>query len=47
VAAVPRVPVIAEALAAQIRAIIDAEPVVGLRMITAPHAPEVRGAREP
>lgn len=35
VPAAPRVPVIDEALATQIRAIIDAEPVVGLRRITA------------
>ena len=35
VSAAPRVPVIDAALATQIRTIIDAEPVVGLRMITA------------
>ena len=35
VSAVPRVPVIDEGLAAEIRTIIDAEPVAGLRMITA------------
>jgi hypothetical protein len=45
--AAPRVPVVDEVLATQIRTILDAEPVAGLTDDHGPDTPKVRGAREP